>query len=114
LDDFDSPDGRTGSLTAQSDARSKSEAMTVPFFVDCNVMLNNQLSSIYHAILILWVCTLVSPFSANAVDLSIEKELQHDLEESRSIIVRANEKLSDSKPISTELVQLKTIAENRH
>ena len=53
-----------------------------------------------------------SPYLTHAADIDIEKELQQGLEESRSVIARAKEKLTNGDPITTQVERLKAIAED--
>ena len=52
------------------------------------------------------------PFSSEASDVTIEKDLQRSLEESRSIIKAARQKLEEGDSINTEIINLKEIAEH--
>jgi len=49
--------------------------------------------------------------SSEATDISLEKDLQTDLEKSRSIVKKAKEKLNTSESVTEEITQLKTLTE---
>jgi hypothetical protein len=58
------------------------------------------------------LCILFSPFIGDAFDDDIEKDLQHRLEQSRTIIVTIQNKLFSGASLSSEITRLKAAAEN--
>ena len=70
------------------------------------------MKKIYAILLILPVVILSLPIFIEAFDLNLEKELQNTLLKSRVSIKRAKDKIKRGEPITNEITQLKTDAEN--
>ena len=62
--------------------------------------------------LILFLPLFLSPVTSEALDDDIEKDLQNNLRQSKVLVENIKAKLAQGSPITTEITQLKTTAEN--